>query len=425
MQMKKLVVGLITVFSLLFFLPAQEMTLTVEDACAIAMKENVSIKRSQIQLNQKERNSKYSWNSVSPSVSANASVSKPLPGETGSDKSTVSAGISLRSTFTSNLYSSIQSSRLVLEQQQISYEDACRTVELNVRQVFYYLLYQSENISIQEKALETAKQQYDSNLARYNRGLLSRLDVLNAQVSYQNAKLNVDSLKTDYDSSVKSFLNVLGLPSTTSLKLSGSFDSVLGLRKISLEGKEINSPGIKSLENQIQSAENSVLASRFSAYGPSLTATYSYNGSSTDGGENWNNGGSLSIAASIPLDGVMPWSSSHQNVESAKDNLADLKLQLKSEEENLQIEIEKILGKISQIQNGIELRKSSINLAQSSYKMTLESYNHGTRDLLALQTAHDNLLQSKVSLLQEAYNLISQILQLEYICGFDFGSLEN
>lgn len=422
--MKKLVLGLITVFSL-SFLPAQEMILTVEDACAIALKENVSIKRSQIQLDQKERNSKYSWNSISPSVSANASVSKPLPGETGSDKSTVSAGISLRSTLTSNLYSSIQSSRLAFEQQQISYEDACRTVELNVRQVFYYLLYQSENISIQEKALETAKKQYDSNLARYNRGLLSRLDVLNAQVSYQNAKLNVDSLKTDYDSSVKSFLNVLGLSTATSLKLSGSFDSVLELKKISLEEKEINSPGIKSLENKIRSAENSVLASRFSAYGPALTATYSYNASSRDGGENWNNGGSLSVAASIPLDGVMPWSTSHKNVESAEDNLADLKLQLESEEEKLQIEIEKCLGKISQIQSGIELRKSSINLAQSSYKMTLESYNHGTRDLLALQTAHDKLLQSRVSLLQEAYNLISQILQLEYICGFDFGSLGN
>ena len=422
--MKKLVLGLITVFSL-SFLPAQEMTLTVEDACTIALKENVSVKRSQIQLNQKERNSKYSWNSVSPSVSANASISKPLPGETGSDKSTVSAGVSLRSTLTSNLYSSIQSSRLAFEQQQISYEEACRSLELNVRQVFYYLLYQSENISIQEKALETARKQYDSNLARYNRGLLSRLDVLNAQVSYQNAKLSVDSLKTDYDSSVKSFLNVLGLATTTILNLSGSFDSVLGLKKISLEGKEINSLSIKSLESKIRSAENSVLASRFSAYGPTLSASYSYNATSRDGGENWNNGGSLSFAASIPLDGVMPWSSSHQNMESAKDNLSDLNMQLENEKEKLQIEIEKCLGKISQIQSGIELRKSSINLAQSSYKMTLESYNHGTRDLLALQTSHDKLLQSRVSLLQEAYNLISQILQLEYICGFDFGSLGN
>ena len=179
------------------------------------------------------------------------------------------------------------------------------------------------------------------------------------------------------------------------------------------------------MQKQIDSAKNSLLASRFTAYGPSLSASYSYNYSSIDGGSNWDDNGTLSLQASIPLDGFLPWSNSSLNVQSKKDSVKSLELELEDAKVSLEVNISTLMNKINQCLENISLRKNSIELAQTTYEMTLESYSHGTKDLLSLQTASDNLLSAKVNLISEAYNLICAVLDLENAAGIPFGTLEN
>ena len=55
--------------------------------------------------------------------------------------------------------------------------------------------------------------------------------------------------------------------------------------------------------------------------------------------------------------------------------------------------------------------------------MTKDAYNHGSRDLLSLQTASDSLLNARTDLAQQEYTLITKIINLEYTLGVPFGSL--
>ena len=218
-------------------------------------------------------------------------------------------------------------------------------MELDVRKNYYSLLYKIEEISLKEKSLETSKNQYESNLAKYKRGTLSRLDVLSAQVSYQNDQLELKSLNAEMENSIASFKRLVGLPQETKISLSGSFENILNLKNISIEGMELNSFSVESLQKQIDSSKNSLLASRFTAYGPSLSASYSYNYSSIDdGGSNWDDNGTLSLQASIPLDGFLPWSNSSLNIQSKKDSVKSLELEL--EDAKVSLEVNKsMLGK--------------------------------------------------------------------------------
>ena len=84
-----------------------------------------------------------------------------------------------------------------------------------------------------------------------------------------------------------------------------------------------------------------------------------------------------------------------------------------------------ILAILQQSKASLSLRQKSIELAQKTYDMTLTAYNHGTKDLLSLQTASDNLLQAKVNLMHEAYTLSSAILDLENTIGVPFGTLSK
>ncbi len=413
-------------FSIAAFAFADENTieLSLEDAVKSALKNNVSIKQSEINLDEKKRESTYSWNSISPSISGTGRYSKNIP-SSSDDKTSLSAGISLNATLSPSVYTSAKNAELNYSQQQLSYQNDLRSVELDVRKNYYSLLYKIEEISLKEKSLETSKNQYESNLAKYKRGTLSRLDVLSAQVSYQNDQLELKSLNAEMENSIASFKQLVGLPQNAKISLSGSFENILNLKNISIEGMELNSFSIESLQKQIASAKNSLLASRFTAYGPSLSASYSYNYSSIDGGSNWDDNGTLSLQASIPLDGFLPWSSGSLNVQSKKDSVKSLELELEDAKVSLEVNISTLMNKINQCLENISLRKSSIELAQTTYEMTLESYSHGTKDLLSLQTASDNLLSAKVNLISEAYNLICAVLDLENAAGIPFGTLEN
>ncbi|MEE1181548.1 MAG: TolC family protein, partial [Treponema sp.] len=82
-----------------------------------------------------------------------------------------------------------------------------------------------------------------------------------------------------------------------------------------------------------------------------------------------------------------------------------------------------LIKKINQCVENIKVRKSSIELAETNYAMTLKAYNYGTRDLLTLQAAQDNLLESKVNLISEANTLVACLCDLINISDIGFENI--
>lgn len=424
--MKKLFMILFASFPI--FIEAQTK-LTVEDSVKLALKNNVSIERSEITLNALKRTKNHSWNSISPSISLGANSSVPINSLSDEESNyTASMGVSatLSLNLTANLYTKIQSAKYDYEIGQIDFSDSVRSIENSVRQTFYGLLYEKENIVLQEKNLQTAKSQYQTNLQKYNAGRLSEIDVLSAEVNYKSAIPTVENAKTIFENDLASFKQMLGLNLDEKIELDGTLDSLIYLDEIKIEKNEIKSSRIKILEKKIENAKNSVLDKRFSAYAPSLNASVSmrkqswylgYDGETPDPKKST----SLSLSATLPLDGYFPWSSKNDAIDSAKDSVKDLELQLKNEKISLQLSIDSYLRSIKQSQVAIKSKQANVKLAQKNYNMIYEAYNRGTRDLLSVQNANNSLLSAQVSLKSEIYNLNKNILNLRLICNEKLG----
>ena len=415
------------VFFLAFFLlnvhcTGQVIVLTPETAVEKALESNITVLQNKLSLGLKKREKNFSWNSISPTLSASGSYTKAVPGKNDA-KGAISVGASLRTTLTPGLYTTIKNSALAYENQEITYETALRNVQVAVLKSYYTILYEKENLELQKKSLETKKNQYVANLAKYNRGMISKVDVFTARLNYDNSVLSVETMKTNHENSIAQFKQICGIDQSAEVEFTGSFDRILGLEKFSMEGTEKKSLAIESLEKQISMAKNQIMALRFSAWGPSLTAGYSYNYSSNDDGSTWDDGGSLSLSASIPLDGLLPWSKGSQSVESQKDSLKSLELQLENEKTAFEINSDALEKKIQTCMANIRLRKTAVELAETTYSMVLEAYGHGTRDILALQNSEDNLLTARVNLILEANTLVASIYDLENLCGMEFGTL--
>ena len=395
--------------------------LTVDDAVILAADNNISLQRQRISLNTLEKKKDTSWNGISPSLSASGTMSIPFESDSKLSYS-VSASASLN--FTPSLFTAIKTAKLNYENGVTSYENAVRTVELNVRKVFCNLLYTKENIQLQERKLETAKSLYESNLAKYNRGQLSELDLLNSQYNYESTIPTLQSLQINYDNSIAIFKQTLGLNQSEEIELVGNIEDFLNIGKIEINKNIEEVPAVKTILANMELAKTQLLATRFSAWGPSLSVSYSYGKSGNfESSDLRTTGNALSLSLRIPLDGFLPWSNGSLSIANQKANLQDLELQLKEKKESTELEIQNSIKKIEQAQAQLNVLENNVQLAQKRYNMTLTAYNHGSKDLLTLQNASDALMTARINLSSQKITIFSAILDLENILGVPFGTL--
>ena len=415
-------------FLLMNVLSAQKKILTIDDAVQLAKENNISVKTAENTLDNLELLNKYSWNSVSPTASLSGNLSDDIESDSSSFSFSGSVNLNLKT----NLYSEIKGAKLNYEKGLLTYNEAVRKIELSVRKSFYKLIYQKENLVLQKRSLETSKTQYLNNQEKFQNGKISELDAFTSRVNYESKKPLVESAEINFQNDLATFKQLLGISQQTEIELDGSLDEILNLKEISfglLPKVDEPAPDVKSAEYNVEIAKNSLLDSRFSAYAPTVTGSYSYGkvygkNQKTDK-YGWTTTNKLSVGISVPLDGVLPWSARAVNIKTNKNALDTAEKNLEDAKTTVAVQTESYIRKINQAVKQLDSLRSTEELANQTYQMTLTAYNYGKTDFLSLQNANDSVLSAGVNLKSQAYTLISTILDLENVLGLDFGTLEN
>lgn len=411
-------------FLLMNVLSAQKKILTIEDAVQLAKENNISVKTAENTLDNLELLNKYSWNSVSPTATLSGNISDDIENDSSSFSFSGSVNLNLKT----NLYSEIKGAKLNYEKGLLTYNEAVRKIELSVRKSFYNLIYQKENLVLQKRSLETSKTQYLNNQEKFQNGKISELDAFTSRVNYESKKPLVESAEINFQNDLATFKQLLGISQQTEIELDGSLDEILNLKEISfglLPKVDEPAPDVKSAEYNVEIAKNSLLDSRFSAYAPTVTGSYSYGKSKNSNQDDWTTTNKLSVGISVPLDGVLPWSARAVNIKTNKNALDTAEKNLEDAKTSVAVQTESYIRKINQAVKQLDSLKSTEELASQTYQMTLTAYNYGKTDFLSLQNANDSVLSAGVNLKSQAYTLISTILDLENVLGLDFGTLEN
>ena len=398
---------------------AEERVLTLQEAVDLANQNNITIKSAQGNLDLLKSKNSFSWNSISPTIKVAGSFADNFESDTTTFgvSGTVSMGLS------TNLISTINGAKLAYESGQLSYEQTCRKIEQTVRKTFYGLLYEEASLESQKKALETAKSQYEANQEKFRHGQISELDVMQSRVTYEQKLPSLESAALQLSNDYRTFKQLIGLDQKIKLELNGSLDDVMKLKSVTLPDAAQPAPDVRSAQYDVDTAKNNLLASRFSAYGPAISASYSYGKNKISSMDDWTTSNSLSVGVSIPLDGYLPWSTGAASIAASKVSLKNAQLQLENTETTLLINTENYIQKINQGISQLASLKATAELAEQSYKMTQTAYNYGKTDLMNLQSASDNVFSSEVNIKSQCYSLIGTLLDLEYLLGIPFGSL--
>lgn len=426
------------------------MNLTVDQAVDYANQNSKTLKSSAIDLEMKRRANGVKWNQLLPAVNVTGTVSRsnkkvdtsaammeaiagmlrvpaPAPAEiTESDHWMVVGNVGISWNFSFALIDGMRLIKKQYEAGQITWDQTVRQNELQIRKLFYGLLLQQESLNLQKKSLENARLRAEQARVNYRNGLIPELTLLQAQVAYENQRPTIMKNEQALNQQLDLFGFMLGVPTGTKIALEGEINpSFVDLNPdvlISLYAQ--NHPDILALQKNLEILNLNLSVQNMQAYAPALQLSWGFQPVVSDISSNWvdtyMDNGAFSATLAWNLTNLLPFSTNRQSARDTKDNIRKLELSLETLIEKTELDIRTKVDALAQSQAAIEASAGNIQLAQRSYDMTLVAYRNGTVELLDVRDAENQLNQAKLGLVNEKFNYLSGLLDLEYTLNTKF-----
>ena len=444
------------------------IVLTIYDAVTYSLKNSPSLKTAQIDLELAKWKKNTAWNSFLPTVQVTGTIARAndvesslrstnqslattralaqgLATVTGvgstnpytimaTNMNPVSATENMHWTAMGNLSVSlnfnvamIQILRATIAQYEtgkISWDQTVKENEISVRKLFYGLLLQQESLNLQKESLENARQRMTQAQTNYRNGYVPEIKYLQAQVAYENQVPVVEKAEMIMRQQLDTFAFLIGLPANSKIQLNGEINPKI----MDLDVEELISKGltqnltIRTLQENIKILKLQSNALDLSAYTPSLALSWNGNPMITSAFEsdwgdsnNWKDQGAFSVTLAWNITNMLPWSSSRVQARELQDNIKKLEVQLESAVRNTDLQIRTAVDTLAQCRHSLENSQRNIDLAQRSYDMTSLAYRNGTTEYLDLMDAETQLNQAKLSLVNEKFNYMTNLMDLENI----------
>lgn len=453
--MKKIFIALLAIFMISIFAASaqqddeQVVTLTVEQAVDYAMENSRDLKSNDIDLAIKERSSKYSWNVFLPEITVSGSavrttdidstlnqtnamrgMAKAPPLEAEEKYHWALAGnINAQLNLSLAYIYSIKAAKAGYEGGKITWEQSQKQTVMNIKKLFYGLLLQQESLAIQRMSLENARQRANQAQINFNNGRIPQLQLLNAQVTYENQRPEVETAEQSFYQQLDTFAFLIGLPVGTKIELSGSIEP----EYVNVNAEELlkkygeNNLNVRALQNNIDILNMNLKALNLSSYTPALILSYGWQpvGTWWTGDLDFKDQGSLSITLAFNITNMLPWSANRQQAQDLKDNIAKLDLTMETLTENQKVQVRKAVDTLNQAREQIDSMGRTVELAQRSYDMSVSSYNNGRMELLDVRDAQTQLNQAMLGQLNQKFNYISALMDLEYELNSDLSEYKE
>jgi outer membrane protein TolC len=404
---------------------AQDIKLDVDTAVSLALRNNLGLKSDRIDLITKKRAKQNSWNEFLPSVSLGAGLSgsggsRPVSSSSPWDLSaSITASLPLSA---ANIYS-MKSTRLSYEAETISLEDTEKKLVRDVKAAFYNLIVLKQKISLIEQNIETAQKRYDQAKANYESGIISELTMLSAQVTLEALKPDLEEAAVDHEIAEMQFKQALGLDRDTPLSIEGSIEpKTLELEAGKLSQTHLeNRLDIKALLKELEILETQKKLVGAEEYTPTLSLSYAFRAGVSDpfradwgSAGSWNDSSTVGISLSLPLDGLIPGSSSRVKILEIDDSIEKNRIELVQKRELAEVEIETIVMRLKKSIRTSKALEQNVALAQKTYNLAENQYNAGVGGLMEVEDAYNALQEAKLGVLEERYNYLTGLFDLEY-----------
>ena len=430
------------------------ITLTVDQAVEYALQNSRDLKSNDIDLAIKERSAKYSWNVFLPDITVSGTAARTTDIDSTLNQMNAMQGLAVINggvphileaeekyhwALVGNINAqlnlslayiySIRAAKAGYEGGKITWEQSQKQTIMNIKKLFYGLLLQQESLEIQRMSLENARQRAAQAQINFNNGRIPQLQFFNAQVTYENQRPEVETAERSFNQQLDTFAFLIGMPVGTKIELSGSIEPeyVNVTTEELLEKYGEKNLDLRALQNNINILNMNLKALNLSSYTPALVLSYGYQPTGTwwSGDLDFADQGSLSITLAFNITNMLPWSANRQQAQDLKDNISKLNLTMETLTENQKVQVRKAVDTLNQAREHIDSMGRTVELAQRSYDMSVSSFNNGRMELLDVRDAQTQLNQAMLGQLNQKFNYISALMDLEYELNSDLSEYKE
>jgi len=397
---------------------ADPLILDEDGAISLALKQNYELKSSLLDLEKAEYQNDNSWNVMLPDFSIEGSVSNTNGVVDSSVDDEFSLSGSLEASVTLNKYDRyyMEYDELTYESQALLYATDEAELKTDVKKAYYYLIANKQSLELTEMNQELAKKRWQQMETEYKNGLVSELEVLEAQSTYENLKPDYTTANTQYKTEMMSFKSLLGIDLDQEVELEGSLDvEIMTLDDDSLVSTFLaNRLDVESAEKSTEVEQSLLNIEKATDLSPSFTLSLDYTASNSDLFDtDWTDSASITATVSIPLNGYIKGSEEDVAISDAEKSVEQSQLNYKNIVAEAEKEIKTLVLEIQGYQESMEINQTAIEISQKTYDATEKAYELGTTELLNLEDAQNTLFSAKQDLLTSQYNYLSAILDLE------------
>ncbi|MDR3334433.1 MAG: TolC family protein [Treponema sp.] len=432
---------------------AETRKLSLDEAVDLAIKNNLSLESARVTSSTKKRAADTAWNVFIPTVELSTTLGRMNRiGDTtvttwfgGEPQSmtievdegnhwSLSGNLAISFNFNFALFESMKNLKLNYQAGLITFEKARIQLERDIRKAYFQLLLLQDQRGLLQDQITMAERRVETAQANYRAGLVPELTLLQAQVSLANIKPTMVELENGIKSSIAVFAMNLGLPSGTEIELEpAEMPGVVELDAAALISRAASEkPDVEELRQNILVIQSARKARFYQAFTPNLSLGWNMdptvrNPWTGDGWSNgvWSSSGLFRVTLSYSLNNLFPFGSARQGLADMDDNLRSLNIALAQTIRGTEVEIYSMILKLEKSQTSLEVLRQNADLAARAASLTEQAYRAGLQDLLTLQNSQSELTNARFAVVQEEYNYMMNLIDLEYTIGVPFKTLSG
>jgi outer membrane protein TolC len=298
---------------------------------------------------------------------------------------------------------------------QYALESARQEVALSVTEAFYGVLLTRELIHVSQKAQEQAERRRQTAQDRFDAGVATKLDVLQAQVGLANMNTQIIRARNANKLAQEGFALALGMDPRTPVELDGSLEleSVAEMDVNALLQKAMQMrPDLKALREQEEAARRLVtVAKAGNLPNVALTGTYTWNDTEKqDGQTTW----SIGVGVSIPIfDGFATRAKTRQ----ARSSVAQVLLGQEALSNGIVLQVRQAYLAYQEAAAVLEAQQETLAQADEALRIANLSFENGILTSVELADVELGRTQAELSHVQAQHDALIALARLQRAVG--------
>ena len=317
----------------------------------------------------------------------------------------------------------VEEARQTLLAANFSFNQSLQDLLLEVEQAYYRLISLQASLTAAEADVEDARTADEAASQKYEVGLASRLDQLQARSSYQDSLYRLEQSRGDLQSGRADLAAALGLPADSKFTLappSGKVPDRIPEKDVSrlIEAGLRTRPDIAALRAQVRAKEAAVESSASTLYpalnlgGSADKLWYSYNGDPELYDDSYSYTGYLALEWDIfsGFDDLGRKRQAEAEAVAAREELASAEIQASSE----------VWSKYYAFQTAVKrygFSQASLETARESYQLARESYQTGLKSILDLLQSQSALSSDRSQVIEAERDVFVSLADLAHATG--------